>query len=162
MPQSSKQRRGEMIFFMYHTSARSSRAHSYRSWTDQVKRGIGFEKTGAGWCTGGKSGLDLWRCDRYVGAMTVVLGAATKIFLIFMLCLQAQAADRVRLGYSSITANRLPLWLGQEAGIFARHGIDAELLLIPSGTTGVQALVAGEVQILSATGSTGVAAALRG
>jgi NitT/TauT family transport system substrate-binding protein len=94
--------------------------------------------------------------------MTVVLGAATKIFLIFMLCLQAHAADRVRLGYSSITANRLPLWLGQEAGIFARHGIDAELLLIPSGTTGVQALVAGEVQILSATGSTGVAAALRG
>ena len=106
--------------------------------------------------------MDLWRCDRYVGAMTVVLGAATKIFLIFMLCLQAHGADRVRLGYSSITANRLPLWLGQEAGIFARHGIDAELLLIPSGTTGVQALVAGEVQILSATGSTGVAAALRG
>ena len=94
--------------------------------------------------------------------MAVVLGAATKIFLIFMLCLQAHAADRVRLGYSSITANRLPLWLGQEAGIFARHGIDAELLLIPSGTTGVQALVAGEVQILSATGATGVAAALRG
>jgi ABC-type nitrate/sulfonate/bicarbonate transport system substrate-binding protein len=68
----------------------------------------------------------------------------------------------VRVGYSSITANRLPLWLGQEAGIFSRQGLDVELLLIPSGTTGVQALVAGEVQILSATGTTAVAATLRG
>ena len=97
-----------------------------------------------------------------LGTMKAILKAATKIFLVFVLCLQAHAGDRVRLGYSSITANRLPLWLGQEAGIFARHGIDAELLLIPSGTTGVQALVAGEVQILSATGATAVAAALRG
>ena len=71
-------------------------------------------------------------------------------------------ADRVRIGYSSITANRLPFWLAQEAGIFNRHGIDAELLLIPSGTTAVQALVAGEVQLLTATGTTAVAATLRG
>ena len=94
--------------------------------------------------------------------MKAILKAALKVFFLFMICVEGHAADRVRLGYSSITANRLPLWLGQEAGIFARHGIDAELLLIPSGTTGVQALVAGEVQILSATGATAVAAALRG
>jgi ABC-type nitrate/sulfonate/bicarbonate transport system substrate-binding protein len=91
--------------------------------------------------------------------MKAILNA---ICIILVFCLPAQAADRVRVGYSSITANRLPLWLGQAAGIFARHGIDAELLLIPSGTTGVQALVAGEVPILSASGTTAVAAALRG
>jgi NitT/TauT family transport system substrate-binding protein len=66
------------------------------------------------------------------------------------------------VGYSSITANRLPFWLGQEAGIFTRHGLAAELLLIPSGTTAVQSLVAGEVQLLTATGTTAVAATLRG
>jgi ABC-type nitrate/sulfonate/bicarbonate transport system substrate-binding protein len=89
--------------------------------------------------------------------MGLVLKATAKIVFLLMLCVEAaHAADRVRLGYSSITANRLPLWLGQEAGIFARHGIDAELLLIPSGTTGVQALVAGEVQILSATARRGL------
>ena len=90
------------------------------------------------------------------------LAATAWILSIFLLCSQAHAADRVRVGYSSITANRLPLWLGKEAGIFSRHGLDAELLLIPSGTTAVQALIAGEVQILSAAGSTAVAAALRG
>ena len=94
--------------------------------------------------------------------MKAIFNGALKVFFLFMICVEGHAADRVRLGYSSITANRLPLWLGQEAGIFARHGIDTELLLIPSGTTGVQALVAGEVQILSATGATAVAAALRG
>ena len=94
--------------------------------------------------------------------MKATLQIGLIIFLLLVVCVNSYAADRLRLGYSSITANRLPLWLGQEAGIFARHGIDAELLLIPSGTTGVQALVAGEVQILSATGATAVAAALRG
>jgi len=94
--------------------------------------------------------------------MKAILKAALKVVFISMLCVETHAADRVRLGYSSITANRIPLWLAQEGGIFARHGIDAEMLLIPSGTTGVQALVAGEVQILSATGATAVAAALRG
>lgn len=84
------------------------------------------------------------------------------LLLLVILAVHGQAADGVRVGYSSITANRLPLWLGQEAGIFARHGLDAELLLIPSGTTAVQALVAGEVQLLTATGTTAVAATLRG
>jgi hypothetical protein len=42
--------------------------------------------------------------------MTVILKAAAKIVFVLMLCVKtAHAADRVRLGYSSITANRLPL-----------------------------------------------------
>jgi ABC-type nitrate/sulfonate/bicarbonate transport system substrate-binding protein len=68
-------------------------------------------------------------------------------------CLPAQAADRVRVGYSSVTANRLPFWLGQAAGIFAGHGIDAELLLIPSGTTAVAAALRGaDVVIIGSLG----------
>jgi ABC-type nitrate/sulfonate/bicarbonate transport system substrate-binding protein len=38
---------------------------------------------------------------------------------------------------------------------FSRNGVDSELLYIPSGATSVQALVAGEVQILSASGGHG-------
>jgi len=94
--------------------------------------------------------------------MKSTLQTTVLLLLLVILAVRGQAADRVRVGYSSITANRLPLWLGQEAGIFSRHGLDAELLLIPSGTTAVQALVAGEVQLLTATGTTAVAATLRG
>lgn len=94
--------------------------------------------------------------------MKSALQTAIPLLLLVILAVYGQAADRVRVGYSSITANRLPFWLGQEAGIFARHGLDAELLLIPSGTTAVQALVASEVHLLTATGTTAVAATLRG
>jgi ABC-type nitrate/sulfonate/bicarbonate transport system substrate-binding protein len=94
--------------------------------------------------------------------VTKSLIALAALALVYLTATEAVAADRVRIGYSSITANRLPLWLGRESGIFARHGLDAELLLIPSGTTAVQALIAGEVQLLSATGTTAVAATLRG
>lgn len=87
---------------------------------------------------------------------------AATLLALSLVGVQTYAADRVRVGYSSITANRLPFWLGEELGIFARHGLAVELLLIPSGTTGVQALLAGEVQLLSATGATAVAATLRG
>ncbi len=72
------------------------------------------------------------------------------------------AAERVRVGYSSITGQRIPFWVAQEAKLFERHGLDVEALYIPSGTTSVQALIAGEVQILSTSGATAVAAALRG
>jgi NitT/TauT family transport system substrate-binding protein len=94
--------------------------------------------------------------------MKATLQTAIPLLLLVILAVHGQTADRVRVGYSSITANRLPFWLGHEAGIFSRHGLDAELLLIPSGTTAVQALVAGEVQLLTATGTTAVAATLRG
>src|SRR3990170_1691238 len=94
--------------------------------------------------------------------MKNILRFAVMPLAICLIVAQAQSADGVRVGYSSITANRLPIWLGEELGIFARHGLAVELLLIPSGTTGVQALVAGEVQLLSATGATAVAATLRG
>ena len=110
----------------------------------------------------GIAGLNASRCDSSLGNMKSILKAALKVVFLFMICIEGHAADRVRIGYSSITANRLPFWLGQEAGIFNRHGIDAELLLIPSGTTAVQALIAGEVQLLTATGTTAVAATLRG
>ncbi len=45
-----------------------------------------------------------------------ILAATAWILSIFLVCSQVHAADRVRVGYSSITANRLPLWLGKEAG----------------------------------------------
>jgi NitT/TauT family transport system substrate-binding protein len=93
--------------------------------------------------------------------MKAILKLLPILFLPF-LWTHGFSADRVRVGYSSITANRLPFWLALESGIFNRHGVGAELLLIPSGTTAVQALVAGEVQPLTATGTTAVAATLRG
>jgi NitT/TauT family transport system substrate-binding protein len=55
-----------------------------------------------------------------------------------------------------------PLWVAYEDGIFARHGIDAELRYIASGTLGAQALLAREVDIGVVAASSAAAANLNG
>jgi len=39
------------------------------------------------------------------------------------------------------------LWLTHEQGIFRKHGLDSNLVYIRSGTTAVQAFLAGEIQL---------------
>src|SRR5258705_12294100 len=59
---------------------------------------------------------------------------------------------RLRTSYSSITANNSPVWLAKEKGIFEKNRLDVQVLLIESGTTSIQALVAGESQIAQLSG----------
>ncbi|HEY7064527.1 MAG TPA: ABC transporter substrate-binding protein [Chloroflexota bacterium] len=55
-----------------------------------------------------------------------------------------------------------PLWIAYEEGIFAQQGIAAELWYIASGTLGMQALLAKEVDIGVIAASSAVAANLNG
>ena len=52
----------------------------------------------------------------------------------------------VRVAYSALSAGIGTLWLTQEQGIFRSHGLDSNLVYMRSGTTAVQALLAGEIQ----------------
>src|SRR5215212_8256280 len=60
-----------------------------------------------------------------------------------------EQAPRValRVGYSSLDASQTPLWVAQDAGIFAANGLDTELLFVESGSKALQTLVAGEVPV---------------
>jgi NitT/TauT family transport system substrate-binding protein len=53
----------------------------------------------------------------------------------------------LRVGYSSVDASQTPLWVAQDAGIFASNGLDTELLFVESGSKALQTLVAGEVPV---------------
>jgi ABC-type nitrate/sulfonate/bicarbonate transport system substrate-binding protein len=72
------------------------------------------------------------------------------------------AADRVRIGYSSISGGYIPIWVAQDAGYFAKEGLQGDIILIPSGTQLAQVTVAGEIDIGSLNGSSAIAAALQG
>ena len=52
----------------------------------------------------------------------------------------------VRVAYSALSAGIGTLWLTQEQGFFRKHGLDAKLVYMRSGTTAVQALLAGEIE----------------
>ena len=56
----------------------------------------------------------------------------------------------------------LSLWAAQEQGLFAKHGIDAQLILIRGGSTLVASLLAGEIQMAFTSGVSVLGAAAQG
>lgn len=73
----------------------------------------------------------------------------------------APAADKLRISYSAVNATQAFLWVAQERGFFAKHGLEGELLYINSGTMNIAALVGGSVQVAGG-GPVSIEARLRG
>ena len=84
------------------------------------------------------------------------------IVVFLLIAPQVSAADRVRIGYSSISGAYTPIWVAHDAGYFAKEGLQDDIILIPSGTQLAQVTVAGEIDIGSLNGSSAIAAALQG
>lgn len=55
--------------------------------------------------------------------------------------------EKVNFSYSSLSGPSTPLWVAKEAGLFSKHGIDAQLVYIVGGRVVIQAVLAGEVQM---------------
>src|ERR1043166_5192048 len=64
-----------------------------------------------------------------------------------------EAAERIRIGYSSISGAYIPIWVAHDGGYFAKEGLQDDIILIPSGTQLAQVTVAGEIDIGSLNGS---------
>ena len=73
----------------------------------------------------------------------------------------ARGADKLRISYSAVNATQAFLWVAQERAIFAKHGLEGELLYINSGTMNIAALVGGSVQVAGG-GPVSIEARLRG
>ena len=84
------------------------------------------------------------------------------VLFLSVICGTADAADRIRIGYSSISGAYTPIWVAHDAGFFAKEGLQDDIILIPSGTQLAQVTVAGEIDIGSLNGSSAIAAALSG
>jgi ABC-type nitrate/sulfonate/bicarbonate transport system substrate-binding protein len=86
----------------------------------------------------------------------------TTTLLIFLMTSFSWGAERIRIGYSSISGSYMGLWVAHDAGLFAKEGLEDQLILIPSGSQLAQVVVAGEVDIAALNGSSAMAAALQG
>jgi ABC-type nitrate/sulfonate/bicarbonate transport system substrate-binding protein len=82
--------------------------------------------------------------------------------LVLLLSVPLRAAERIRIGYSSISGSYLGLWVAHYAGFFAKEGLEDQLILVPSGSQLAQVVIAGEVDIAAVNGSSAMAAALQG
>src|SRR6266850_4125779 len=72
------------------------------------------------------------------------------------------AADTIRVAYSSVNPHALLVSLAEKRGLFAKYGLSSVVVYIPGGSTVVQTMVSGDVDLGQLTGAPGVAANLRG
>ena len=71
----------------------------------------------------------------------------------------AWAQEKIRLAHSALEGSNAVWYLAQDRGLYKKNGLDVDLLFIPSTTTSVSSLVAGDVQVANASGG-GVASAV--
>jgi NitT/TauT family transport system substrate-binding protein len=81
------------------------------------------------------------------------------LLFFFVLPAALQAQERVGISYSALESNNAPWYVAQARGFYKKNGLDVNLVFIPSTTTGVASLLAGDVQIGNASGG-GVASAV--
>jgi ABC-type nitrate/sulfonate/bicarbonate transport system substrate-binding protein len=66
------------------------------------------------------------------------------------------------VSYAGMSGLRGPLWIAKEMRLFEKYGLDARLVQITAGTTSINSLIAGDVDMVITTSSAAIAAALRG
>ena len=90
-------------------------------------------------------------------------GIVIAVFISLITCGDLGNAQLVpiRISYATTSGIRLPLWIAEEAKLYEKHGLDAKLINIPSGNTAISALVSGEVDIVSGSGSASMSVPVR-
>jgi ABC-type nitrate/sulfonate/bicarbonate transport system substrate-binding protein len=74
--------------------------------------------------------------------------ACLPVFLVSVLVPSlSRAQTKMKLAYSSITANQAPFWIAWDRGLFKKNGLDVEMIFIEGGSRVVQAMVAGDTPI---------------
>jgi ABC-type nitrate/sulfonate/bicarbonate transport system substrate-binding protein len=72
------------------------------------------------------------------------------------------AATKLTIGYATVTARLMPLWIAHEQGILTKYGIDAQPILIRGAPTLVAGLASGDLHIGRTGGSAMLSAVAAG
>jgi NitT/TauT family transport system substrate-binding protein len=73
-----------------------------------------------------------------------------------------QDSKQVTLVWSARSGSMGPVWVGEDAGLFKRYGINSRLVFIDSGSLAMTTLVAGSAEVVMVAGSPPVLAAAGG
>jgi NitT/TauT family transport system substrate-binding protein len=91
-----------------------------------------------------------------------MIAAKFWIVLALVLSVAPAGAEPIRIAYSGVSASGTPVWLAKEEGIFAKHGLEADLVTVRSAPLQVTALVSNEVQFVRGSASSMLTAAAQG
>lgn len=82
--------------------------------------------------------------------------------LVIALASPCRAADRLRLGYSSVSALHGNTWVAEEKKFFVKQGVEIENIYLQGDPMTLSALLAGDVSFVKVGGTAVVNAALKG
>ena len=71
------------------------------------------------------------------------------LFLSPNMTAHAQEIKKIKIGYPAVSYNQIHIWVAKDAGLFRKHGLDAELIFFRGGQLATQALVAGDPPIVN-------------
>ena len=80
--------------------------------------------------------------------MSSILKTALVLLIFSLGVAPASAQERVRVGWAAMTASHTPLWVAQDRGLFAKQGLIVEPIFFGAGPPAMQALVAGDLDIV--------------
>jgi ABC-type nitrate/sulfonate/bicarbonate transport system substrate-binding protein len=74
------------------------------------------------------------------------------IFVVIFLATanSAGAQQKIRLNWGAISGVMSAIWVAQEEGLFRKHGLDLELIHIPSTSRAIQSMLSGEIHYTTA------------
>jgi NitT/TauT family transport system substrate-binding protein len=74
----------------------------------------------------------------------------------------ALALDNLRIAYSSVNPHALLVSMAEKRGLYAKYGLSSTIIYVSGGSTVIQAMVSGDIDLGQLTGAPGVTANLRG
>ncbi|HEY7165424.1 MAG TPA: ABC transporter substrate-binding protein [Candidatus Binatia bacterium] len=84
------------------------------------------------------------------------------LFVVQLIAGTASAQERIRVGQGSVSLQSGLMHIAKDRGLFAKYGLTTEVIYIPGGSTNVQVLVSGNLDLSQLSGAPGVAANLEG
>ena len=83
-------------------------------------------------------------------------------WLFLAVAVESSSQEKIRVGQGSVSLQSGLMHIAKERGLFAKHGLVSEIVYIPGGTTNIQVLVSGSLDMSQLSGAPGVAANLEG
>lgn len=80
--------------------------------------------------------------------MAKIIGKIVSLCCLALWAADLGAQERVRVGWAAMTSSHTPLWVAQEKGFLVKQGLTAESIFFGAGPPAMQALVAGDLDIV--------------
>jgi NitT/TauT family transport system substrate-binding protein len=87
------------------------------------------------------------------------------VMLLFLMALtmpRSGYSQPFRISYGGTSGYNVPIWVTQEAGLFKKHGLNGELIMIAGASQSMQAMLANETQVANTSGSAPIHATIQG